>query len=95
MARYIPPAMAAEIPLPKAGSSGLFRLGGTLSEQVLLGVESNGWFKSMEGVDNTVGNLSAAIYVYPSRKTGVYGNIPPAEAEARYYAMLKEPAIAA
>ncbi len=56
----------------EGGLSGLLRLGGTLSEQVLLGVESNGWVKSTGGVDNTVGNLSAAIYVYPSRKTGMF-----------------------
>ena len=56
----------------EGGISGLLRLGGTLSEQVLIGVESNGWFKNMDGVDNTVGNFSAALYVYPSRKTGVF-----------------------
>jgi len=56
----------------EGGVSGLIRLGGTLSEQVLLGVESDGWFKSMEGVDNTVGNLSAALYYYPSKKSGVF-----------------------
>jgi hypothetical protein len=39
---------------------------------VLLGVESDGWFKSIEGVDNTVANLSAALYYYPSKKSGLF-----------------------
>ncbi|HEU5154229.1 MAG TPA: outer membrane beta-barrel protein [Gemmatimonadales bacterium] len=56
----------------EGGVSGLLRLGGTLSDQVLLGVESNGWFKNMDGTDNTIGNLSAALYYYPSRKSGVF-----------------------
>ena len=36
----------------EGGFSGLLRLGGTLSEQVLLGVESDGWYKDINGTTN-------------------------------------------
>ena len=56
----------------EGGFSGLLRLGGTLSEQVLLGVESDGWYKDINGTTNSVGNLSAAVYVYPSKTMGMF-----------------------
>ena len=52
--------------------SGFLRLGGTLSEQLLLGVESDGWVKNIDGVNNTLGNLSGAVYFYPSRTAGLF-----------------------
>lgn len=52
--------------------TGHIRLGGTLSEKVLLGAESNAWVKEVAGVDNTVGNLSAAIYFYPAPAGGLF-----------------------
>jgi len=56
----------------EGGFSGLLRLGGTLSEQFLIGVESDGWYKSINGTNNSVGNLSAALYYYPSKSTGIF-----------------------
>lgn len=56
----------------EGGLSGLLRLGGTASEKLLYGIESNGWFKNTGGVDNTVGNISAALYFYPNPKSGVF-----------------------
>ena len=54
------------------GFSGGLRLGGTLSQQWLLGFESNGWFHSESGVDETLafGNVVAAWY--PSRTGAFY-----------------------
>lgn len=54
------------------GFSGYGRIGGTMSQQVLLGAESSGWIGSRDGVDYTRGNLSAILLYYPSPKGGVY-----------------------
>jgi len=45
--------------------SGYFKLGGTLRQNILLGVETNGWTKSELGNRLTMGNVSGAIYWYP------------------------------
>jgi hypothetical protein len=39
--------------------TGSFKLGGTLSDKVLLGVESNGWFKEEEGVTPASGSRTS------------------------------------
>jgi hypothetical protein len=54
------------------GSSGYLKLGGTVSPHLLLGVETNGWYKSEGGETLTQGNLSAAAYWYPSLNTGLF-----------------------
>jgi hypothetical protein len=52
--------------------SGNFKLGGTINPRFLLGVETNGWYKSETGVTLTYGNLSAVGYFYPSELSGFY-----------------------
>lgn len=55
-----------------SGASGYIRLGGTLSRNLLLGFESNGWLKSSDGVDETVGFGSVVLLWYPSSKGALY-----------------------
>ena len=56
----------------EGGVSGYLKLGGALSERVLLGVESNGWYKSEEGVGITFGTLTGSVYLYPSSTANLY-----------------------
>jgi hypothetical protein len=56
----------------EGGASGNLSLGGTLSEKVLLGVSSNGWFKSENGSTLSVNALTAAIRFYPSATGGFF-----------------------
>ena len=55
-----------------SGLSGNLRLGGTLSQSVLLGFESNGWIHSEQGIDETLGFGSAVVVWYPSRTGAFY-----------------------
>jgi len=48
------------------------KLGGTLSPTVRLGGEVNLWRRSGGGVDESVGNVSAAIYLYPAPRSGFF-----------------------
>jgi hypothetical protein len=52
--------------------SGYFKLGGTLRQNILLGVETNGWTKSELGQRLTMGNLSGAVYWYPMVTNGLF-----------------------
>jgi hypothetical protein len=52
--------------------SGYLKLGGTLRENILLGVETNGWTKSEAGARLTMGNISGAIYWYPMTTNGMF-----------------------
>lgn len=52
--------------------SGGLALGGTVSQKVLLGVGSNGWTKSEDGVELTVGTLLAVIRFYTSATGGFF-----------------------
>jgi hypothetical protein len=52
--------------------SGYLKLGGTLRQNILLGVETNGWTKSEQGVRLTMGNVSGAVYWYPMATTGLF-----------------------
>ncbi|HUF27990.1 MAG TPA: outer membrane beta-barrel protein [Gemmatimonadaceae bacterium] len=56
----------------ESGLSGYLRMGGTVSPQLLIGGETNGWTKSSDGVDQTVGFLSAVAYYYPVVDNGVW-----------------------
>ena len=55
------------------GVVGYLKLGGTLSERFLLGVELNQWMRE-ERSGATVGltNLSAVVYFYPSATSGFF-----------------------
>jgi hypothetical protein len=48
------------------------KLGGTLSPTVRLGGEVNVWTKSVSGLTENVGNVSAAIYLYPTPRSGFF-----------------------
>lgn len=50
----------------ESGVTANLALGGTLSEQFLLGVESDGWYKKDSGVHNLFGNFMLVGYFYPS-----------------------------
>ncbi|MDH4132673.1 MAG: porin family protein [Gemmatimonadota bacterium] len=50
----------------ESGVSGQFALGGTLSPQFLIGVESNGWYKDENSVESMLGTFAAVAYYYPS-----------------------------
>jgi len=52
--------------------TGFLKLGGTLSKQVLLGVEGNAWAKDQEGVRLTLGNFSGTLTVYPQASAGFF-----------------------
>ena len=52
--------------------SGNLRLGGTLSQKVLLGFETNGWYKDEGGATLTMGNASAVVIFYPSQTGGFH-----------------------
>lgn len=52
--------------------SGNFRLGGTISRKVLLGFESNAWYKEQSGVSLTMANASAVVIFYPSATGGFH-----------------------
>ncbi len=54
------------------GPTGYVKLGGTLSQSVLLGGEVNAWVKDVSGSTETVGNVSAALYLYPQPKSGFF-----------------------
>jgi opacity protein-like surface antigen len=51
---------------------GSFKLGGTLNERVLLGVESNGWIKEQEGITLTLGSLAGTVTFYPQASSGFF-----------------------
>jgi hypothetical protein len=52
--------------------SGYLKLGTTLRENILLGVETNGWTKSEAGARLTMGNISGAVYWYPMTTNGLF-----------------------
>jgi hypothetical protein len=52
--------------------SGGLALGGTLSQKVIIGVGTNGWYKSVNGVTLSAGTLTALIRFYPSYTGGFF-----------------------
>lgn len=52
--------------------SGYLKLGTTLRQNVLLGVETNAWTKSELGVRLTMANISGAVYWYPMATNGMF-----------------------
>jgi hypothetical protein len=56
----------------EGGISGYAKLGGTLRQNILLGVEMNGWTKSEGGGRVTMGNMSGAAYWYPMPTQGLF-----------------------
>jgi hypothetical protein len=56
----------------EGGLSGYLNLGTAVRPNLLLGVETDTWYKNEDGGSLTVGNLSAAAYWYPKTETGFY-----------------------
>jgi hypothetical protein len=56
----------------EGGLSGMLRIGGALSQKVLIGVETNGWTKSEGGATLTFGTLTGAVQFYPSANGGFF-----------------------
>jgi len=54
------------------GFSGSLRMGGTLTPNLLIGGETNGWVKSEDDVDEKVGFLTANAYYYPQASGGFF-----------------------
>ena len=57
---------------PCGAPSGYLKLGTTLRQNVLLGVETNAWTKSELGVRLTMANISGAVYWYPMATNGMF-----------------------
>ena len=56
----------------QGGPSGYIKFGGTLRENILLGVEMNGWTKSEGLATVRMGNFSGAAYWYPMPTAGLF-----------------------
>lgn len=54
------------------GFSGNLRLGGHLKPNLLLGGETNGWYKSSDGVNYSWGSIMGTIAVYPAKSAAFY-----------------------
>jgi hypothetical protein len=59
-------------PAKGGGLTVALKLGGTPSPRVRLGGEVNLWTKDQSGVTESVGNVSAAVYFYPSARSGFF-----------------------
>ena len=56
----------------KLGPSGYVSAGGTMSQQVILGVELNGWMSSSPDTVRQYGVISAIVQAFPSRNLPLY-----------------------
>lgn len=52
--------------------TGFLKLGGTLNEHVLLGVEANAWTKTQDNVTLGLGSGTGTITVYPKASSGFF-----------------------
>jgi hypothetical protein len=52
--------------------TGYLKLGGTLNERVLLGVETNGWLKEESGLTLILGSLTGTVTFYPQASSGFF-----------------------
>jgi hypothetical protein len=60
-------------PTTSEGSwTGHIRLGGTMSPHVLLGGDIDAWTKSESGGTLSLGNVTAAVYYYPTPTSGLF-----------------------
>jgi hypothetical protein len=50
----------------------MLRLGGALSNKLLIGIETNGWTKTESDITLTFGSLAAALQFYPSSNGGFF-----------------------
>src|SRR5215510_8040995 len=52
--------------------TGNFKLGGTLNDRVLLGVETNGWVKDEGSATLTLGSMTGTVTFYPKASSGFF-----------------------
>jgi len=52
--------------------TGFVKLGGTLNEKVLLGVETNGWIKEVDDTTLTLGSVTGTVTFYPQASGGFF-----------------------
>jgi hypothetical protein len=52
--------------------SGGLALGGTINQKVVIGVGTNGWYQSQNGVTISTGTLTALVRYYPSAMHGLF-----------------------
>lgn len=52
--------------------SGYFKAGGTLSRRFLLGVETDGWMRGADGVDEFLLGLAAQVFFYPNPRKRLF-----------------------
>lgn len=56
----------------ESGLSGMLRLGGHVKPNWLIGGETNGWYKSKDGVTYNWGSLMATTYWYPGKSLPLF-----------------------
>jgi len=56
----------------ESGLSGFLKMGGTISDKLLLGGETNGWSKKIQGTMVTAGDLAFTAYYYPAPANGFF-----------------------
>jgi hypothetical protein len=56
----------------ETGGYGYLRLGGTLSQRLLIGGEANGWSKSENDVTLTVSTVGPVLLFYPGANSGFF-----------------------
>ena len=56
----------------EGGISGFLKMGGTVSDKLLLGGETNGFTKKIGGTTVTAGNVSFTAYYYPAPANGFF-----------------------
>jgi hypothetical protein len=56
----------------EGSGTGFLKLGGTLNEHVLLGVETNVWVKSQDNVTLTLGSVTGTVTFYPKASSGFF-----------------------
>lgn len=54
------------------GFAGHFKIGGALSQNLLLGAETNGFIRNESGVDYQIATLLAVLQAYPSATSGFW-----------------------
>jgi len=52
--------------------SGFLKAGGSISDRLLVGGETNGWAKSINGTTITMGSVLLAAYYYPTPASGFF-----------------------
>lgn len=55
-----------------ASISGYFRVGGTLNPRFLLGLETDGWMRTVEDVDHLMLGVAAELYYYPNPRKRLF-----------------------